>query len=612
MAVLAVSIVSADWATRTVDAYNHGMTTTDTLWYHMPFAARFVQQGTILPLHYVDSQSVTVFFPATSELFHALGILFMGNDVLSPLINSGWMAIALLAAWCVGRPFAVAPVTLTGVAALLATPGLVATQPGGAYDDIVGLALLLSCVALLVTSATLGGEKRFAGQAIAALAAGVALGTKFTFIAPVGALTVGIWILARRGRRWTEGAVWILLVALTGGFFYARNLIAVGNPLPALALRLGPLELPSPAVTTPSSTFAHFIFNQRDWRLYFLPGLRLSFGPAWWGLLALAAVGLVVGIIAAPNRMTKMVAWTGLATAVAFAVTPQYLAILGVPTYFVDNVRYVDPALAFGLVLLPVVPAFSESARKWWLLVAYGVILCVTQLDGTIWPINLLGQHFAQPIGGIDSLVGLLLGLVVFGIGLAWISQNRWFFRPPTIALIGGMVFVVICGFTLQQFYLHNRYARPTPIPNFAEMDHISNARIAVGGALTELQYELYGDDLNNFVQYVGQSGPHGGYSPIRTCSQWRSIINTGRYDYVVTSTGFLDDPRKIFTTPFSYTVWTSSDSASTLVRRAVVPFSENGGPTEYLGFSLFRLSGSLNVQGCGSPQLRNVVSTPT
>jgi hypothetical protein len=275
MAVLAVTIVSADWATRTVDAYNHGMTTTDTLWYHMPFAARFVQQGTILPLHYVDSQSVTVFFPATSELFHALGILFMGNDVLSPLINSGWMAIALLAAWCVGRPFAVAPVTLTGVAALLATPGLVATQPGGAYDDIVGLALLLSCVALLVTSATLGGEKRFAGQAIAALAAGVALGTKFTFIAPVGALTVGIWILARRGRRWTEGAVWILLVALTGGFFYARNLIAVGNPLPALALRLGPLELPSPAVTTPSSTFAHFIFNQRDWRLYFLPGLRL-------------------------------------------------------------------------------------------------------------------------------------------------------------------------------------------------------------------------------------------------------------------------------------------------------------------------------------------------
>ncbi len=238
-ALLAVSVVAASWGTRIVDSLHHGMTGTDTLWYHMPFAARFVQQGTIVPLHYVDSEAVTVFFPATSELFHALGILFLGSDFFSPLINLGWGALALFAAWCIGRPYGVAPVTLCGVAALLATPGLVATQPGDAYDDIVGLALLLAAAAFLIAAAG-SALTHWPGLNIAALAAGVALGTKFTFIAPVGALTVGVWVLARRGRRFAEGGSWLLLLAATGCFWYVRNLVVVGNPLPSLHLTLGP------------------------------------------------------------------------------------------------------------------------------------------------------------------------------------------------------------------------------------------------------------------------------------------------------------------------------------------------------------------------------------
>ena len=331
VAIVAVSVLVADWATRIVSAYHYGMSTVDTLWYHMPFAARFVQQGTILPVHHFDAGSATAFFPANSELFHALGIVFMGNDVLSPLINFGWMAIALLAAWCVGRPFGVASVTVTGVAMLLATPGLVATQPGGAYDDIVGPALLLSCAALLVSAVAYGGSTRASGQAVAALAAGVALGTKLTFIAPVGALTVGIWVLARHGKRLREVGVWILLVVVTGGFWYPRNLIAIGNPLPSLAIKVGPFRLPSPAVTTASSTIAHFLTNGSAWRRYFLPGLRLSFGPAWWAVLTLASAGLILSALTGPSRMSKMIAYVGPATAVAFVVTPQYLAALGVP-----------------------------------------------------------------------------------------------------------------------------------------------------------------------------------------------------------------------------------------------------------------------------------------
>ena len=245
-AILAVSVVVAEWSTQTVAAYHHGMLSTDTLWYHMPFAARFVQDHSITGLHYVDSQAVTVFFPASSELFHSLGILLMGNDVLSPLINTLWLGLALLASWCIGRPFGVAPITLTGSAILFATPGLVVTQPGGAYDDVVGLALFLSAVAVLVNSKDLSERSQRVAWVMAAAAAGLAIGTKWTFLGPAAALTVGVAFLVARGRRIRSLGIWLVVLLLTGAFWYVRNLIAVGNPVPPLHLKLGPLSLPSP------------------------------------------------------------------------------------------------------------------------------------------------------------------------------------------------------------------------------------------------------------------------------------------------------------------------------------------------------------------------------
>ena len=333
VAVLAVALVAADWATRTIDAYHHGMTTPDTLWYHLPQAARFVQDGSIIPLHFFDLGLVTAFYPANSELFHGMGILLMGNDVLSPALNSCWLALALLASWCVGRPYGVGAVTLCGVAALMATPSLVATQPGGGYDDIVGLALLLACAAILINNHAASGRNRLVGIVIASLAAGLTLGTKWTFIVPIGALTLGVFVVAGRGRRLWDTSFWLAGVALTGSFWYVRNWVAVGNPVPSVHAKVGPFSLPSPELTTPSTTVAHFITRWFDWREYFLPGLRLAFGPAWWALLGLAVTGLIVGIVWGSNGTTRMLAVVGLVTGVGFLITPQVLTTAGMPEF---------------------------------------------------------------------------------------------------------------------------------------------------------------------------------------------------------------------------------------------------------------------------------------
>ena len=354
---------------------------------------------------------------------------------------------------------------------------------------------------------------------------------------------------------------------------------------------------------TPNSTVAHFLLHGGAWRQYFLPGLRLSFGPAWWALLGLAAAGMVLGAVAGKVRVPRMLAWVGVATAAIFLVTPQYLAILGSPVFFVDNVRYADAAIVLGLVLLPLVPILLVDNRRWLLLGAYVAVLAATQLDGTIWPIAVFSGRFATPIKGADSLVGLLSGVFALALGIgiyAWRRSSRQV-RLPILGVIGITVGTVVIGFALQQSYLRNRYKGPNPGPNFALVENISGSRIAVVGATSQLQYALYGRDLSNYVQYVGQSTPHSGYSPITTCTQWRRTLNVGHYQFVVASTGFVTQRRLVFTTPFSYTVWTATDPAATLVGREIRTSPGFNGNTEYVGFSLFRLHGRLDPSSCTS-----------
>ena len=69
-------------------------------------------------------------------------------------------------------------------------------------------------------------------------------------------------------------------------------------------------------------------------------------------------------------------------------------------------------------------------------------------------------------------------------------------------------------GYPLQRHYLENRYADPqftTPGLNaaFKWSSSISGARIAT---TSTRQYPLYGTDLSNHVQFVGQPTPHGGF----------------------------------------------------------------------------------------------------
>src|SRR5262249_54549846 len=145
-----VAIVVFHWAVTTKHALDRGIFNFDSLWYHMPFAASMAQSHSVTGMVHVETVFTNWFYPQNSELLHAVGILLTGRDTLSLFVNFGWLALAFLAAWAIGRPYGRAPLTVVAAAILLECHTLVVRDPGAAKNDLAAAALVLAAIAILV------------------------------------------------------------------------------------------------------------------------------------------------------------------------------------------------------------------------------------------------------------------------------------------------------------------------------------------------------------------------------------------------------------------------------------------------------------------------------
>jgi hypothetical protein len=375
LAIAAVVLLFAQWGTLTISALRHGMQATDTLRYHEPVAARFVQEHSIDHLHFIAGDPVNTFLPFNTELLHAAGMLFMGSDVLSPLFNLGWLALALAAAWAVGRARGLGAPALLAVALLLASP-LAATQAGSGDNDVAGIALILSALAI-----ALARPRSVPALGLAALAAGLAAGTKPTLVVPALAVGLALAVLAPAGRRaaswgWVAGGL-----AAGGGGWYLRDQLLVGNFLPWWHIHLGPLDLPAPPRPS-GTTAAHYAGDLNVIRHVFVPGLDDALGPLWWAMLALTLVGVVLCLLRPSGREVRALAAAGAAALIAYPFTPNTAnGPEGFPVFFAFTVRYGSAALAIGLALVALSRPATRAARSWWGPALLAVGVAVTAVD---------------------------------------------------------------------------------------------------------------------------------------------------------------------------------------------------------------------------------------
>jgi hypothetical protein len=511
VAALAVAVLAAQWVSHVAFALSRGMTHADTLWYHGPYAARFVQDGRVTEL--VDrSDVIQAYFPLNSQLVHALAILPFDRDVLSPLVNLGWAALALLAAWCIGRRRGLGPLCVLGTVVVLGLPMLAGTHPGQASNDVACAALLLAAVALLFES-----DLAPASTAVAALAAGLGLGTKLTVAVPLVIVTVGVVVLAVRAHRTLTALVWCAGLALTSALWFVRNWVVADNPLPWFEVELGPLSLPAPAREEGASVVDR-ITDGSTWSDLFLPGLSQGLGRFWPLVLGVALASMVVLVVRPDSPVERIVGLALIAGFAGYLVTPTSGGL-----NFTFNLRYLTPVLLVAITVLPITLLGASPLLRRATLVVFAALVVVDAVSRhhervVAWPTGYL-------IPGLLAGLAVIAGVLVFSRAHLWArSPVAWSAVPVVVAVVA----VVVGGWFGQRQYLDHRYADaglPLDAVN-AAFRTVSNERVAVFGTVEV--YPMFGLDLSSRATLEGRPGTRS-RAP---CREFREI-RSGSYGYV-------------------------------------------------------------------------------
>lgn len=585
--LVAVGVASwcvAEWAFPTQLSLDQGMFGGDTTWYHMPAAARFIQEASIVPLHFTDALRLAVwFYPQNSELMHGALMGLMGSDWLSPVFNMLPLGVALLACWCVGRPYAVGPATLVAGALLLSAGVMIETQPGEGRNDIVAFAFLVAFVAFLIN-----GHQRRAPDSggvdekpdpdahlldkgpliMAGIAAGIAISIKVSMLAPVGVIFLGMILVSGRGRRLTTTLCLGLSMFIVGGYWYVRSMIYTGgNPVPAVGW--GPLKLPQPDQMPldprPRFSVAHYLTEPSIYRWWFFPRLDDAFGVLFPLILIMLAAAALWLVFRSRNKIVRVISAAALITAVVYVFTPLTAAGQEFqPRGFFTNTRYLLPGLLLAAVMLPLIRQLripEERAKK--VLIFLSLVYAVTVLTSPRWyPSFLPGAIF------------LTLAIVWAPVGLSWLKDHGRISRGMIAAVVAVIALAAaVWGRGEEVGYAEKHYTRTTlflqeggPQDAFAFTRDLKDKRIALAGSgeIFFGQYGFYGVDRSNFVQYIGEEGPNGTYRLIDNCRAFIQKINEGKYDYIVTSEYTQDSPDADYWYPVR--AWIDGDPAVKLV----------------------------------------------
>jgi hypothetical protein len=619
VAVAVVALVVGHWAITTKHALDRGVFNFDSLWYHLPFSVDMVQSHSVTGMDHVETVFTNWFYPQNSELLHAVGVLLTGRDTLSLFLNFGWLAVAFLAAWCIGRPYGRGSLTVVAAAVILECHTLVVREPGAAKNDLAAAAPMLAAIAILVTAwaarrdvaLSPGMREKVRPQrtslepgwalAVAGLAVGLAAGTRLTVMAMAAVLSVAVLVLAPAGRRWAAAAWWFVPAFLAGGFWYVRNLVVAGNPLPELE-HLGPISLPHPErlqEARPDFSIVHYATDTGVWREYFAPGLHEAFGALWplvvLGAVAAAALALVRG----RDRIVRWAGGVALFGMLAYLFTPLSAAGLeGAPEAFGINIRYTIPALLAAIVLLPLPRLLDDRRRQWGLLGALVVVLLITDRPDVV----------ARDPARVFAVLLVLLAVALPAALL--IARRRGAARGVVLGGFAALALAAVAiGYPLQRHYLDQRFLNEVADESIPGMHldstyrwarDVEDARIGLAGTSAGFAgYGLYGTDLSNEVVYLGAEGPHGAFNAIPDCAAFRAAVNAADLDYLVTAPflNFIHPDQPI---PSPEARWLRGEPA-------VSPLLRSGPVT------VWRVDGELDPGACGKANapLREIPNTP-
>lgn len=546
-----VATVAVRWVATLLANLAGGIVDPDSVQYHLPFAAEFAKTGWLTRFHPVWLDPIQVFYPANAEVVQAIGFIAMGRDVLAPLANAGWFAMLLLSGWCMGVRDRAAPLTLLVVAWITGIPLLAFTNSGSALTDVSMLACLAAAVALWRN-----GDGDAGWTAVSGLALGLAVGMKFTVLPTAGILGLAMVFAAPRSQRRRILGLVAATAAAGCSFWFLRNLLRTGSPLPSVALPFlhrTDLEV----VDALGYPVWHYLFDPDVWRSTFWPGVRIFFG--WSGLAALAAAGLAAaGLVRARrDRYLLGLAVAGGVGAVAYLFVPAGAwGPDGEPhlLLFTVNIRYLLPAIMVlgtaGAISLRSAPIRHQSV--------FGLALAVaTAVEVIDYPSVYLPDTRRTVLA--LALVGSAAAAVIVVRRVAPARPRSPAAWGALAAVAGlGLVAASMIGAPGARSQLDQRREHYGANPTYAFVDTLEPGT-RIGSFGTVDGYRLYGTEWENDVVYIGVPGSKGGFRVPRDCREYIETLRRLDVEYAI-----VGDPTVFVVRHVDLPTWTRPQPGAT------------------------------------------------
>ena len=501
-ATAAVIGVLAEWLVSIHRNARAGVHAFDSLHYHLTMSAHFAQDHSILHTYRLDSLGVSTWYPFNSELLQGAGMLLLKTSALTLVIDLLALAGVLLAAWVLGSQYGAGPLAVLAICVPLAFMG--PAYAGSAANDWMSAWPLLAAVALLAAGRARGRQLSLPVIGLAGLAGGLAIGTKLTVLTPTVALFV-IAVALAKGFRWRAAGVSAIAHLLTGGYWYVRDLVIVGNPLPATKVGIGPLQLPKPAtpfLDTQDFAVLHYLTDGHVIREFFVPGVDWYFGPAWPAVVILVAAGFVLAAQRIrQDRILMGAGAVGLISVATWMVTPTSAGgPEGNPFLFPFNIRYALVGITLGLLLLAVRVVGSRLE-----LPATVVLVAVVVVT--------LARREAWLVGWPREPMALVLGLSLLVVAVTRVDRRALVPAAVVLALVGGLV-----GLKVERHFDEQSYRAGSPRDTlYAVVREESGQRVGIVGF--PMQFPFIGRALQNEVAYLGKEGDEHSYGDFDTCA---------------------------------------------------------------------------------------------
>jgi hypothetical protein len=468
----------------------------DSLAYHLPTLASWYQAGRFVRLEPLSA--VTSSYPGGWEVLSVLLVMPFREDFLVALPNLAAWVLLGLSVYCMSCEAGARRTAAVGGAALALTVSCVADNVNTIHADI-GLGAYFMAAMYFARLSLRKHSVSWVGLSLAAL--GIAIGAKTSGLA-YGVLPLPMLVLfrlaaRRRGQRclgagrrvgWAVAVAGACCCLLTGGFWYLRNWVELGNPFAPVAVRIAGITV-LPGLVQPEELRATTLLavlqplSGAYWRSA-LADARGYLGLSFVGL-ALLALTAVLALFTGQRVISKRKLLGLLALAAVAGIVHAVTPFSG---QHGSNLRYAVPF--------------------------YGLLAVIAAAGATVTGVPAFAVAGIALIGTLSRLLVLrtsfTLLLFAAGWGAAWAlrriragaARRRGMGRAVLLAIVAASAAaLVLVSFVARQKRVGHRSMVYGPILEYIATEVGPEERI--GYLASPQSYLFYGTDFRREVVYI-------------------------------------------------------------------------------------------------------------